>query len=205
MAVDTALSSRRERKTDLWQFVKFPVVMMDDEDDLLLLFMLSSSSISNNKNTASFRSLLSHEGRSMRDRRIPRIALLEPNISSWVKLYTSGSESAMITLIGLDYPLFRFLSVDFEVLYNKYTPYSRNGKIILKQRNGRFHRPRCLDSHGCLALVTASVVSLCLWFGWHLLLKVLKSLDGAKVQMPSLDEIEEFKVRSYVRISGTVA
>ncbi len=41
--------------------------------------------------------------------------------------------------------------------------------------------------------VTASVVSLFLRFRRRLLLKILKSVDGAKVQMPSLDEIEEFK------------
>ncbi len=117
--------------------MKHPVAMMDNEDDVLLLFLLSSSS-NNNSNATSFRSTLSPEGRSRRDRRIPRIALLDPNVSPWVRLYTSGSESAMITLTGLDYPSFHFLSVDFEVLYNRYTPYSQNGKIVLKRQNGRF-------------------------------------------------------------------
>jgi hypothetical protein len=132
----TVFLQKKENRS-LSQFVKFPVVMMDDEDDLLLLFMLSG--ISNNINTASFRSMLSHEGKIRRDRRIPRIALLDPNVSSWVKLYTSGSESALIKLTGLDYPSFHFLSVDFEMLYKRYTANSRNGKIVLKQQNGCFH------------------------------------------------------------------
>jgi len=88
---------------------------------------------------------------SRRDRRIPWV---DPSVSPWVKVYCSGSETAMIT-IGLDYPSFNFLSVYFEELYNMYTPYSSNGKIVLKQQQAQFHRPRSLDSHGCLALVLA--------------------------------------------------
>jgi hypothetical protein len=41
--------------------------------------------------------------------------------------------------------------------------------------------------------VTGSVVSLFLRFGRRLLIKILKNLDGVKVLMPFLDEIEEFK------------
>jgi hypothetical protein len=80
---------------------------LEDEDDLFLLFLLSCN---NNNNKASFRSVLSVEARRRRDRRIPRIALLDPDVSPWVKLYVSGSQSAMITLTGLDYPSFHFLA-----------------------------------------------------------------------------------------------
>jgi hypothetical protein len=89
------------------------------------------SCINNNNNKASFRTVLTVEARRRRDRRIPRIALLDPDVSPWVKLYVSGSQSAMITLTGLDYPSFHFLAAEFEILYNRYTPYSRNGKIVL--------------------------------------------------------------------------
>jgi hypothetical protein len=58
------------------------------------------------------------------------VALVDPSISPWVKVYCSGSETAMITFTGFDYPSFDFLSVEFEVLYNMYTPYSKNGKIV---------------------------------------------------------------------------
>jgi len=103
--------------------------------------------------------------------------------------YYSGSDSAMITLAGLDY-----------------------GQIILKRHNVRFCRPCSLDGRGCLALVLAynrtrgstfalsllfgtmgSVTSLFLKFGHRLLLKVLKAEPRAKVQRPSLEEIDEFK------------
>ena len=176
------------------------------EDDFFFIILF------NNNNNTSFKRLLSIEQRRRRDRRIPRIALVDPSESAWVKLYCSGSDSAMITLTGLDYPSFNFLSVKFEELYSEYTPYSSSGRIILKRVRGRFRRPRSLDSRGCLALVlsynrtrgstyalsllfgvTGTVLALFLKFGRRLLLKVLKSEPGAKVQMPSLDEIEQFK------------
>ena len=124
------------------------------DDDIFLLLLLSNSVQCLNA-PARFIDTLDEEGRSRRIRRIPRIALVDPNLSPWVKVYTSGSETAMITFTGLDYPTFNFLAVEFEVLYNMYTPYSRNGKIILKRQVGRFRRPRSLDSRGCLALVLA--------------------------------------------------
>ena len=181
------------------------------DDDIFLLLLLSNSAQCLNA-PARFIDTLDEEGRSRRIRRIPRIALVDPNLSPWVKVYTSGSETAMITFTGLDYPTFNFLAVEFEVLYNMYTPYSRNGKIILKRQVGRFRRPRSLDSRGCLALVLAytrtkgatfvlcmlfgiigTTASLFLRFGRRLLLKILKSLDGAKVQMPPLGDIDEYK------------
>ncbi len=81
----------------------------------------------------------------------------------------------------------------------------------MKCQQGSFHRPRSLDSHGCLALVLAytrtkgatfvlcmlfgiigTTASLFLCFGWRILLKILKTLDGAKVRMPPLGDIEEY-------------
>jgi len=41
--------------------------------------------------------------------------------------------------------------------------------------------------------ITSTVLSLYLKFGRRLLLKILKSEPGAKVQMPSLEEIDFFK------------
>jgi len=41
--------------------------------------------------------------------------------------------------------------------------------------------------------ITGTTASLFIRFGRRLLLKILKSLDGAKVQMPPLDDINEFK------------
>jgi hypothetical protein len=148
----------------------------------------------------SFRSRLSREMRRRRDRRIPCSALQNANVSAWVRLYCSNSDQAMITFTGFDYASFNYLQSKFEVLYLRYTPYSRNGKIVLRRTdNGipRNRRPRHLDSRACLGLilaftrtrgsmyalqmlfgVTGSVLSLFLPFGRRLLIRVLKEEPG---------------------------
>ena len=166
---------------------------LDDSADFIGILLFNPSIFS-------FKDFLTLEQRRRRDRRIPRIALQDPSASAWVKVYCSGSDSAMITLTNLDYPSFNYLAVKFEELYNLYTPYSMNGRIKLKRQRARFRRPRSLDSRACLGLVlcfnrtrgslhalsllfgiTSSVLSLYLKFGRRLLLKILKSEPGAKV------------------------
>jgi hypothetical protein len=184
--------------------------MFDDDLDNDFAFLWL-----NNEQNGSFKSALSLAMRRRRDRRIPRIALHDPRESAWVKLYSSNSEQALITFTGLDYPSYNYLSSKFEVLYQRYTPYSANGKIVVRRtENGRprIRRPRLLDSRGCLALVcaftrtrgsmyclqllfgiTASPLSLFLRFGRRLLLRILKQEPGARVQMPSIEEINDYK------------
>jgi hypothetical protein len=118
-----------------WQSQKMVV-----EDDFFFFIVLNNI----NSNT-SFKRLLSIEQRRQRDRRIPRIALLDPSESAWANLYCSGRVSVMITLTGLDYQSFNYLSVKFEKLHSEYTPYSHSGRITLKRQNGRFRCPRYLD------------------------------------------------------------
>ncbi len=94
------------------------------DDDILLFYLLLIGDPLFHP-PAKFIENLDEEGRSRRVRWIPRVALVDPNVSPWVKVYTSGSETAMITFTGLDYPTFNFLAVEFEVLYNMYTPLER--------------------------------------------------------------------------------
>jgi len=147
------------------------------------------------------------------DVRFPRRALPSPASSPWVHIYASNCNKAMICFTGLNYAAFNYLSVMFEELYNKYTPYSRSGFIVLKKRVNRYRRPRSLDSRGCLALVLAhlrsrgslnwlcmlfgttySVTQLFLRFGRRLLLLVLKNIPATKVTMPSEEDIREYQV-----------
>lgn len=143
---------------------------------------------------------------------IPRIALVDPNLSPWVKLYASNSDRSMITFTGLNYASFHFIAIRFEALYNKYTPYSRDGRVRIKPTRGRYFRPRSLDSRACLALVLAfgrsrgninlicmlfgvikTVGSLWIRFGRRLLLKILWGIPSSRVRMPSLGDIRIFQ------------
>jgi len=64
------------------------------------------------------------------DPRIPRRALPSPEFSPWVHICASNCDNAMICFTGFNYALFNYLSVMFEEMYSKYTPYSRSGFIV---------------------------------------------------------------------------
>ena len=118
----------------------------------------------------------------------------------------------MIAFTNLNYSTFNFIAVRFEPLYNQFTPYSRDGRIVLKEIRGRYRRPRSLDSRGCLALVLShircrgSINIQCLLFGLtrspalkflkfgrRILVKVLRSIPGAAIRMPSIGDIRIFQ------------
>jgi hypothetical protein len=147
-----------------------------------------------------------------RDRRIPRIALVSPQVSPWVRLFSSNHNNSLIQFTGFNYASFNYLAVRFEQLYNQYTPYSISGKVALKRIPSLYRRPRSLDSRGCLGLVLAhlrsrgslnwlsqlfgttySVTSLYIRFGRRLLLLVMKDIPGSKVSMPPLGDIREYQ------------
>ena len=53
-----------------------------------------------------FTKRLNDEGRRRRDRRIPRVALQLPSMSTFVRLFASGSDQALITFTGFDHAAF---------------------------------------------------------------------------------------------------
>ena len=175
-------------------------VILDDDEELDLMLLTSQhQTLPPTRNQFGF---------------IPRIALLDPHLSPWVKLYSSVSIGDMIILTGLDYATFNYLAVKFEVLYNKYTPYSGHGRIKIKPITACYYRPRLLDSRGCLALTLAflrvrgrhsnlsmlfgigsTVTSLFVKFGRRLYLRMVRRLSEAQVRMPSLGDIDICKSR----------
>lgn len=169
---------------------------------LLLLLCLLRLRAQKQKNLR-FRSYLSIGGKRRRDRRIPRIALQMPSESAFMFLYRSGSDQALITLLGLDYSAFSCIYESFAALYERYSPYSLEGNIrILFVTERKRGRPRSMTATQCLALVlnrgrkrgsdmvlcqlfgiTSSVCSLFLRFGRPLLLKVLSQDAKAMIKM----------------------
>lgn len=59
-----------------------------------------------------------------RDRRIPRIALIDPCHSPWQYLYAAGNDQAFITFLRLDKNTFDYLVSLFEPFYDRLTPHS---------------------------------------------------------------------------------
>ena len=88
-----------------------------------------------------------------RQRRIPRCALLHPDITPWRKLFLSQDDSAMITLTGFDYQSFTSLLLLVRDDLENNSPHSADGCII-QHRQGK-GRNRIMTAEDCLALTLA--------------------------------------------------
>ena len=144
--------------------------------------------------------------RRLRDIRIPRVALLYPATSAWIKLFDSGNNQALITLTGLDFDTFHWLERMFTPIHDNYSPWiSPDGRIV--PVNNTRGRKRLMQGKDCLALSLAwtrtrgsnmalqiifGLTGTPLRFGRRILIEVLKNNELAKVQIPSPEKIREY-------------
>jgi hypothetical protein len=175
--------------------------------ELLLLCLIKE--LEEDENTT-FKDQLLPRYRRLRQGKIRRGALADPNASAFSRLFSSKQDDALVTLCGFDHKSFAKLHSNFEPLFNNYSPYQNRGRRIAKHNQNKGQR-RLLNSIQCLALVlawtrtrgslavlqiifgiTAGRLSLWLRFGRRLLLKMLRSDPLAIVSMPTADEIESF-------------
>lgn len=157
------------------------------------------------------RKVMSDEDYMRRVRKIPRRALLDPNAAPFQRLFTSGNDSSLITLTGLNHNSFNYVLEKFHILYTKFSPYSTHGKIRKLSETQR-GRPRLMTSAQCLGLTlawtrtrgsmailsllfgaTGSVVSLFLRFGRRILLRVLVRDSQAAVTLPTEEQVDQFR------------
>ncbi|CAB9513917.1 expressed unknown protein [Seminavis robusta] len=165
---------------------------------------------------SSFRQNLDDEGRSRRQRVLPRSALLSPNASPWEAVYHSGSDQAMITITGYDNRAFRALLELFTPWFNTHTPWTgkQDGTTCKKLKKRRFNtgRNRIINASSCLALVltwyrfrgalftlqgwfgfTSTHTSVWLRFGRRGLLLLLQNHHWGRVAIPTDEKIERLK------------
>ena len=103
-----------------------------------------------------FKTLLDDDGKRRRDHRIPRAALQSPKESSFVTLFESGDDQALITLTGFDHATFQELHNLFAPVFNAFTPFSRGADgSYLEVNPGKKSGgcPRSVDSIAGLAIV----------------------------------------------------
>lgn len=158
----------------------------------------------------SFHSKLTLFSRRLRQGKIRRGALLNPNESAFEFLFNSGQDDALVTLCGFDHQSFATLHNRFKPLFDNNSPYKNDGRLIGrhdKKKGGR----RLINSTQGLALVlawtrtrgslsvlqiifglTASRLSHWLRFGRRMLLKVLSEDPLAIPTMPTDDEVDDF-------------
>jgi hypothetical protein len=162
------------------------------------------------RNRKRFHKALSRALKRLRDRRIPRVALQDPHVSAWRKLYGSSNDQAMITLLGFDVATFEWLREKFDPIYTSHSPFiAKDGTIVPIRGNGR---PRLMTGADCLALnlawsrlrgsmtalsvifgMTASSVSMYLRFGRRLIIRILIKEPDAAICVPSVQKIREYQ------------
>ena len=187
---------------------------------MLLLCLLAAQQYNAEENEVnySFHSTLDLHSRRLRQGKLRRRALHHPNESAFSRLFNSGQDDALVTMCGFDHASFATLHTKFQIEFNKYTPYTKNGRIrklrsppqgeVAKKRG----RPRLLSSIHCLGLalawtrtqgsysvlqvifgLTPGQLSLWLRFSRRLLVKVLRDDPLAKVTVPTDLEIRSFE------------
>ena len=67
--------------------------------------------------------MLDDDGMRHHDHRIPYAAFQPPKGSSFVTLFDSGDDQALITLTGFDHAIFQELHNMFAPVFNAFTPF----------------------------------------------------------------------------------
>jgi hypothetical protein len=180
--------------------------------NMLLLLLLIPYQDSSERNVDT----LSEEERRLRDRRLPRPSLQMPYQSAWERVYSSGNEQGMITFCGLDHASFNQLHDEFQPIYDRFTPYGRDGTIAYVDRSRG--RPRLLSSTQALGLalvhtrtmggeftlqalfgVTGSALNLWLKFSRKILISFLSDHSKARVNLPTPEEVAVYQGTIKVR------
>lgn len=155
--------------------------------------------------------VLIREGRRLRARDIPRVALQAPTMSSFVTIFWCGSELALITMTGLDHRKFLYLLTRFEVVFLRYIPYCADGHIAELTETTR-GSPRTLSATTGLGLILTwyrtrgSCFSLCIFFGItssvcamflrfsrRIIMRVLSWDCMSRVCLPTREEVETYQ------------
>ena len=179
---------------------------MNDDTDFFILIYLRNQPQEHSRYKKAFHKRVSYNQRKLRDRRVPRVSLLRPEVSTWRKIYESKIDQSFVTLTGLDWASFHALVPEFETHYSSTSPSPDANKkyVAIDPRRGR---NRLLQPEECLGLVLMGMRtrgSLCslqvifgtfyticcdyLKFGTRILLKVLYNNPSAEVQVPSSEK-----------------
>jgi DDE superfamily endonuclease len=178
---------------------------------ILLVLLHESQEEENDKKHSQYRkrfhNCLSAIKQQKRMRRIPRVALHNPNYSAWRQLFASKNGGALITLTGFDYRTFLWLKDLFVPIYNMYSPHtSPDGRIIrCDDARGRRRLLRGVDLGLCLAWtrtkgstitlqmifgMTHTSVGIYIRFARRILIKCLEKNPQAAIRVPDAAMIE---------------
>jgi DDE superfamily endonuclease len=188
--------------------------MLDNLTLIVLYFLMKKKQnrLIHSRYRKLYLSRLSAFEKKIRQRRIPRVALLDPAHSAWSRLVESRDDQAMITLTGFDFNSFFWLLAKFQPLYDNNSPFlAEDGSIIPIGERGR-GRPRIVTAVDCLGLclawtrtrgsnmvlqlifgMTATPVSMYLRFSRRILVGILENEPLAQIKIPDDNTIKGFQ------------
>ena len=161
------------------------------------------------RNRHVFHRALDANQRQIRERRIPWEALVPPSECAWRRLYESGNKQALITFTGLDHATFAMLLSLFRPYYMAFTPHVDMKYLHRVARTGRRRLHSASDVLGLNLAYTrtrGSFISLqmafgmtmtnvyrWLHFGRRVIILGLRNHHDARIAIPWLEKIEEYK------------
>jgi DDE superfamily endonuclease len=193
----------------------------EDSDQRLLALLLWWRTRRRSKAKNEFRMQLTAAERRMRNRNLPRNALLDPEKSPWSRVYESKDDPALITVTGFDHNAFAILLGLFEPLFNGYSPWTGSSEDGYKYRragNETRGRKRKTNRASCLGLVlawfrfrgsefilqgwfgfTGAHLNVWLRFGRRMLLKLLRDHADAIVKFPDDERVKAYQHSIHAR------
>ncbi len=133
-------------------------------------------------------------------------------MSPFCVLFGSGCNQSLITATGFDHESFRLLLELFLPVYENYSPYSSDGRIVRLRKLTSIGRPRSMTATMSLGLhlvwmrsrgsewllcmifgIKSSVCSLFLRFSRRILIHLLCNNAHVAANMPSDEEVHQFE------------
>ena len=115
----------------------------------------------------------------LRSQRIPRVALQNPNESSWKTLLRSGNDQGLITLTGFDFQTFYWLLQRFRPLYEGNSPFIDPDAGIVPINFPSCGRKRIITAEDCLGLQLTWTCTR----GSNMVLQLIFGMSGTSVNM----------------------
>lgn len=163
-------------------------------------------------------SLILTDTRPIDECRIPRIALVDPQASSWERFYVSGNTESFITLLGFDKKIFDDLVTKFEPYFYQMSSHNNRDVLMSPRTNDSRKKERSIET--TRKINAKSSLALCLsyyrfkgplyilqsWFGFThtnvsvrigltmtILINILKNDKRYSINWPSNVEIDSYK------------
>jgi hypothetical protein len=126
--------------------------MLKTQQVALLSLLIIGKTVEDASSSKTFKKRITGNTLRLRQGKIRRGALLDPQNSAFQHLFNSQQDDVLITLCGFDFASFETMHCQFKVLFDNLSPYHSHGRLITKHNKKKGGR-HLITSYQCLALV----------------------------------------------------